>query len=545
MNWVGEGLNAPELLHNSQRNKAVCHTRPPVPRSRRLSQPLGPAACAAANSDHSQQPDFHQRPAPVAAIFSRAASGHARLFAAVQSSALGNSKYLPMVCLFFCMSAINTILDSLGNSLVITATGGGAPVLPFLTVYAVWPASIIFLVAFAFASQKFSRRALFNIVIIGFMIFYGGFGLLYPFHEQLHLSSFAEATLKWMPAGMAGAVGMVRNWSFTLFYCSAELWGDVALSLLFWGLANELTDIDEAPMLYPLFGIGANVGQTLAGKMLSAFSSSQATKLSQQRQLQGLMGIIIALSCGVLLLHHSICCRFPARTSTPAEPAQPSAGGAGMPGAGEAGEGKIPLQESLRFLAKSHQIQCLGVMSMSQGLTTNLLDMAWKSHLHMLHSTPAAYAAFMGDVAMWTGIVTGTLMCVSPFLFRRFGWCVVAGATPAFLLVAGTPFFLGCIVYALWHPSAAFGIALLRCLVMFGALLQVFGRGAKFSMFKPAEEMVYIGLDAESRTKGKAAIDVVGAQSGKSIGAIVQQMLLLFAMLLGRTAALNENGQKD
>ena len=56
--------------------------------------------------------------------------------------------------------------------------------------------------------------------------------------------------------------------------------------------------------------------------------------------------------------------------------------------------------------------------------------------------------------------------------------------------------------------------------------MQVFGRGAKFSMFKPAEEMVYIGLDSESRTKGKAAIDVVGAQSGKSAGAIFQQVLL-------------------
>lgn len=53
---------------------------------------------------------------------------------------------------------------------------------------------------------------------------------------------------------------------------------------------------------------------------------------------------------------------------------------------------------------------------------------------------------------------------------------------------------------------------------------QVFAKGAKFSMFKPAEEMVYIGLDQESRTKGKAAIDVVGAQSGKSAGSILQQV---------------------
>ena len=28
------------------------------------------------------------------------------------------------------------------------------------------------------------------------------------------------------------------------------------------------------------------------------------------------------------------------------------------------------------------------------------LQVAWKNHLHMLHPSPAAYAAYMGDVAM-------------------------------------------------------------------------------------------------------------------------------------------------
>lgn len=55
-------------------------------------------------------------------------------------------------------------------------------------------------------------------------------------------------------------------------------------------------------------------------------------------------------------------------------------------------------------------------------------------------------------------------------------------------------------------------------------LWQVFAKGAKFSMFKPAEEMVYIGLDEQSRTKGKAAIDVAGAQTGKSLGSVLQQV---------------------
>ncbi len=49
---------------------------------------------------------------------------------------------------------------------------------------------------------------------------------------------------------------------------------------------------------------------------------------------------------------------------------------------------------------------------------------------------------------------------------------------------------------------ATAGLVTLKALVITGAVLQVVARGAKFSLFKPAEEMVYIGLDDESRTKG-------------------------------------------
>lgn len=76
--------------------------------------------------------------------------------------------------------------------------------------------------------------------------------------------------------------------------------------------------------------------------------------------------------------------------------------------------------------------------------------------------------------------------------------CFVIGT----LIISGVPFFIGCIAYNVVAAGAARPRMLLQVLVVAGAVLQVFGKAAKFSCFKPCEEMVYIGLDEESRTKG-------------------------------------------
>lgn len=68
---------------------------------------------------------------------------------------------------------------------------------------------------------------------------------------------------------------------------------------------------------------------------------------------------------------------------------------------------------------------------------------------------------------------------------------------------------------------------LLLLLQVAGAALYVLTRSAKFSLFKPAEEMVYLSLDARARLNGKAAVDVLGAQFGKSSGSMLQQALLV------------------
>lgn len=52
--------------------------------------------------------------------------------------------------------------------------------------YAVLPMSFAFLVAYSYATQRFSRAKLFNIIISVFLVFFAGFAWFYPQH---HVSS--------------------------------------------------------------------------------------------------------------------------------------------------------------------------------------------------------------------------------------------------------------------------------------------------------------------------------------------------------------------
>lgn len=49
--------------------------------------------------------------------------------------------------------------------------------------YAVLPMSLLFLVAYSYATQRFSRAKLFNIIVGIFLIFFASFAGLYPHHQ--------------------------------------------------------------------------------------------------------------------------------------------------------------------------------------------------------------------------------------------------------------------------------------------------------------------------------------------------------------------------
>ncbi|MCB1115980.1 MAG: AAA family ATPase, partial [Chlamydiia bacterium] len=207
-------------------------------------------------------------------------------------------KLIPMVLLFFLILFNYTVLRDTKDTLVVTAPGGGAEVIPFLKFWGVLPSAVIFMLIYAKLSNKLSKPKLFYSAVSPFLIFFGLFAfVLYPAREYLHPHALCDSLQTILPSGAAGFIAIVRNWTYSLFYIMSELWGSAALSLLFWGFANDITKVSESKRFYSLFGLFANFSLIISGWFIQwASSIRESLPIGAdpwQVSLNYLMGVVV------------------------------------------------------------------------------------------------------------------------------------------------------------------------------------------------------------------------------------------------------------
>lgn len=428
-------------------------------------------------------------------------------------------KILPLLFIKFFTSFTFQILTVMKDSFIVTAKGGGAEVIPILKGWIVLPCALAATLLYSKLSNILRRTTLFYGIILFFFTFVFLYGfVLYPNLDALSPHRSADWLQSVLGEQNSHWVAIYRNWIQSLFFVVAELWSGLVIFMLFWGFVNHICNFGEAKRYYNLFIAGGDVAQMLTGPVVCYYTGKF---IGEQfpLALKFLVGYVLFFCVGIMFLYWWIN-RYVLTDKRFYDPEER--------GAPLEVKTKLSLKESLRFILSSKYLRCIAVIVIAYGLTINLAEVTWKANLKMAYPDTGAYQGFMASITSSVGLCSFFITTLfSGMIIRMLGWHFSAQVTPI-VVGAGSLLFLLLFQNQDWLAplSSHFGLTPLLLIVLFGAFQNVSSKICKYAFFDATKEMSYIPLDQESKVKGKAAIDVVGARLGKSGAAWIQIVLI-------------------
>jgi AAA family ATP:ADP antiporter len=442
-------------------------------------------------------------------------------------------KFLPMATMMICILFNYNCLRSLKDALVVPNIG--AEVISFIKLYCVVPAAIALMLVYSKLTNVISQQKIFVYFALFFLIWFMVFAfLLYPNAASIHPGSETinqlinqRLDLKVFQLNLVHFKWfflIYSKWSFAVFYVLAELWGSAMLSLLFWQFANHITKTTEAKRFYPMFGFIGNIGLVIAGSLLKYLFSPEnkvkADNIDAFNSFAGMQSLLSLMSGSVVLI---IGIYYYIQKYVLTDPRY------FVDTDAKTSKHKLSLIESFKIIFSSKYLGYIAILLLSYGITINLVEGPWKAKVRELYPDTNNYACFMGTLAQYTGIASMIAMIVGANVLPRFNWFVGAIITPVVLCITGVGFFAFIVFYS-ESGESLLSLTVLNPLVLavlLGFAQNVFSKATKYSFFDPTKEMSYIPIDNELKTKGKAAVDIVGARVAKSGGALIQSAIFL------------------
>ena len=417
--------------------------------------------------------------------------------------------------LMFSILFNQNILRILKDSVLIPEIS--AEITSFAKVYCVTPCAAIFVVLYARLVNSFSFNQIFSYLTLFFVSFFLLFGLIiYPNVDAFHPDAASIDSLVKAYPHFKWYILLVGHWSSVLFYVLCELWPNIFYVLLFWQFTNDITTTNEAKRFYSFFSLFGNSSMIVVGLIMMYLASKNSilnryfVGTEEKVVLVGTTIVLIALfACLSVYLVGALC---KMHNASPRPKTQ---------------RPKLGVVESFRYILRSRYLWLLLICSASFGLTMNLVEVVWKDCMKKVYSSVNEYAEFNGMFVAWTGVVIMILTVVGGYILRSYSWLIAAMITPIIILSTGAIFF-ALVVFDEIFVDMLKSIIItspVAIAIFVGTIQNVLAKGAKYSIWDTSREMLYIPLDSELKSKGKAAVDVISSKIGKSFAGIVQTVI--------------------
>ena len=427
-------------------------------------------------------------------------------------------KYLPTSLMLLFSAYINSFLRGVKDSVLVPSLG--AELISFIKFYGVFPGTVIFFICFTKLANILARDKLYYSIttfFVGFFMLYAF--VLSPFQNILQpdLSSWTVE----FPA-LKYQIMMMQNWTTSLLYIMCEICGTVMLTLLFWQFANELYTIKEAKKTYALFGIIGQSGIIVSGiaqeQISTYFSNNYEASIAWDLTLKWMMISVLIAGLALILIYRWMYKNvfFNPVLCTKKHSANQE-------------KIKLSVKESMKYVFSSRYLWLIMIIVFCYGVGVNLMESIWKNQLKLQYTTKSDYSAFMGTFNMYFGVVSIIVMMLGTYILRKFKWLVSALFTPLGAGISGSIFLTLILFKHEFTPLlTSYNTNILSMAVILGSAQVILFKSLNYTFVDATKEMAFMPLDRELRTKGKAAVDVIGSRFGKAFGAVAQQLMFQF-----------------
>lgn len=442
------------------------------------------------------------------------------IFWPIHRSELG--KFIPMSGLMFCILFNQNVLRILKDSILISEVS--AEITSFTKVYCVTPLAAIFVVIYAKLINHLPFHKIFYYLVSIFTGFYIIFAFtIYPNIDFYHMDHRLLSQLMSDHPHLKWYIAIIGNWSYVLFYTFSELWPNIFYVLLFWQIANEITSTNEAKRFYTLFSLFGNSALVVVGFLMMNLSSDNSI-IRQLFTTSDNKIILTQFSISMVAISSIISCLL-IRYITKNIITDPSFYHKAK--SERSTRPKMGIIDSFKYIARSKYLWLMLVCSAAFGLSMNLIEAVWKAKIKELYPTVNSYASFNSMYILWTGIAIMVMTIIGNNVMRNSSWFTAAVITPLIIMTTGTVFFF-LVVFENHILSFFDGMILMSPLalaVFVGTIQNILSKGSKYSIWDTSRQMLYIPLDQELRTKGKAAVDVISPKIGKSASGLIQSII--------------------
>ncbi len=326
-------------------------------------------------------------------------------------------KFLPMSIMMFFILFNYTVLRNTKDALIITSVGAEA--VPFLKGVVILPISFLLVTFYAKLLNTFKVEVVFYIAISLFISFFTFFALyLYPNQDFIQPSPESINYLKTAYPHFQHLISLGGAWVFASFYVFAELWGTIALGLLFWQFANEVTRIPEAKRFYAMFGLLGHFALIAAGRVIKHLCAEFEEVSVNGRACEEFMNSIILLVVIAAFIIMLIYRWLHVYVLTDPQYYDAAVGGYKK----EATRPKFSLAESLRHIMTSKYIGLIALLVLGYGFSMNILGLLWKGQLKLQYLDTIKYQNFMADFSTIIGLVTIILIFFFKVTVARYVW---------------------------------------------------------------------------------------------------------------------------